>query len=457
MNVPVKYFISFFLGISLLVSCQNQSVGYKGKLENPSYMHRSMQKLTDVIVYDIFSPPVASRIYTYPSVAAYEILRQKQPEKYTSLQEQLTDFKGISPTETGKEYSLELASIKAFLTVGKAMVFSEDKIEAFETEICGEMKAKGIPTDVYERSIAYGTQVAKDILLWADSDNYNQTRSFSKFTVTHEKGRWKPTPPDYMEGIEPHWNEIRPFVIDSATQFIPEPPTPFDLDKSSQFYTEMMEVYETVNNLTEEQEAIAKFWDCNPYVSTHRGHAMFALKKITPGGHWMGITALTCKKANASLMKSIETYTWVSIALFDGFISCWDEKYRSSLIRPETIINETIDEDWLPLLQTPPFPEYTSGHSVISTSAATVLTHLYGDNFTFADSTELDYGLGVRIFDSFKAASDEAAISRLYGGIHYMPAIKNGVKQGGKVGEFIVNNMVTRPSSTTANAKSTIK
>ncbi|MFW5760284.1 MAG: vanadium-dependent haloperoxidase, partial [Cyclobacteriaceae bacterium] len=130
----------------------------------------------------------------------------------------------------------------------------------------------------------------------------------------------------------------------------------------------------------------------------------------------------------------------------DAFISCWDEKYRSSLIRPETYIYRYIDPDWKPLLQTPAFPEYTSGHSVISASAAVVLTELIGENFAFADSSEVDYGLPVRQYRSFYEASDEAAISRLYGGIHYRPACDNGIDQGRKVGNFIMDKISTRES-----------
>lgn len=144
------------------------------------------------------------------------------------------------------------------------------------------------------------------------------------------------------------------------------------------------------------------------------------------------------------MMRTAETYAMVSIALADGFISCWDEKYRSKLLRPETFINEHVDEDWVPLLQTPPFPEHTSGHSVISTAAGETLTKLYGDDFAYTDDVEVEYGLPKRSFGSFREAYQEAAISRLYGGIHYMPAIEYGVEQGKQVGGYILSNIETR-------------
>ena len=141
------------------------------------------------------------------------------------------------------------------------------------------------------------------------------------------------------------------------------------------------------------------------------------------------------------MIETISTYAKVSIGLFDSFIACWDEKWRSILIRPETVINEYIDEDWIPFLQTPAFPEYTSGHSVISRSAAVILTNILGKNFKFLDTSEIEYGLPSREFNSFLEASDEAAISRIYGGIHYMPAIYNGVRQGEMVGNYILSNI----------------
>ena len=168
---------------------------------------------------------------------------------------------------------------------------------------------------------------------------------------------------------------------------------------------------------------------------------MFATKKITPGAHWIGIAKIAAKLTNADIAKTVHTYTKTSITIMDGFISCWDEKYRSNLIRPETLINEHIDENWEPVLQTPPFPEYTSGHSVVSGAAAVALTSIYGDNFAFDDDTEVQYGLPVRSFPSFTAAADEAAISRMYGGIHYRAAVEVGVKQGRDLGTFVVNTL----------------
>jgi len=433
-----------FILISIgLFSCQSTNENYKEAINNSEFIHRSMKSLTDVIVYDIFSPPVASRIYAYPSIAAYEALQPSYPE-YNTLAGQLGGLSPIPQPDPDLEYSPELASVHAFLTVGKALIFSEAKLTESENAIYKEIKETGIPSHVYDNSMDYGKKVADHILAWANKDNYKETRTFPKYSVNEEEMAWKPTPPDYMDGIEPSWNKIRTFVIDSANQFVPLPPTEFSMDENSLFYKELIEVYEIGKNLSDEQTEIAQFWDCNPYVSQHFGHVMFATKKITPGGHWIGITSIACRQSKVDLMASTEAYAKTSIALADGFISAWDEKWRSILVRPETLINKFIDDDWAPLLQTPPFPEYTSAHSVISAAAATILTDLFGPEYHFVDTTENEFGLPTRMFDSFKQASEEAAISRLYGGIHYSPACEIGIDQGRKVGGFIVDNLRTR-------------
>jgi hypothetical protein len=437
----MKNLSQIFCALVLFISC-SENTAYKEQLSNPELFQSAVKNLSDIIVYDIFSPPVASRVYMYPTIAAYEIMAQVKPTEYKSLATQLNGL-GDAPKMTEKA-NPELAAIYAYNIIGKTLIFSEDKMEAYQEKLEEKVDDMGVPRSVRKASMAYAQSMADHILQWASKDMYNQTRTYPKYTILEGEKFWKPTPPDYMDGIEPHWNKIRTLVLDSANQFSPKPPLTFDLTKGSPFQTQLQEVYEVGDNLTEEQVEIAKFWDCNPYVTHHRGHAMFATKKITPGGHWIGITAIAARQAKSNFMETVNAFTHVSVALFDAFISCWDEKWNTLVVRPETLINKHYDEEWLPLLQTPPFPEYTSGHSVISRASAVVLTKLYGDNFAFKDTTEVAYGLPVRSFNSFIHASEEAAISRLYGGIHYMMAIEEGVAQGNKVGEHIAKRLQTQ-------------
>ncbi len=434
----------FSISILFFTQCSfEKNTDYLNKVKHPELFLSAMQNLTDIVVYDIFSPPVASRVYLYPTLAAYEIMAQAYPDQYATLVGQVKDLQTIPVPDNDDVNPPPICSF-AFKTVGKTLIFSENKMETFEENFLKQLDEYDVPRRVIRASKEHGNSVAKTILEWASKDMYNQTRTFPKYTIREEDQFWKPTPPDYMDGIEPHWKEIRTMVLDSSNQFEPKPPLPFDLTDGSPFQKQLMEVFEIGNKLNEEQVEIAKFWDCNPYVTHHRGHAMFATKKITPGGHWIGITAITTRLAGSSFEDTVNAYANVTIALFDAFISCWDEKWDTLIVRPETLINQYYDEEWLPLLQTPPFPEYTSGHSVISRAAAVTLTDLYGDNFSFTDTTKVAYGLPERKYTSFLHASEEAAISRLYGGIHYMMAIEEGVAQGEAVGNYVVEKIQTK-------------
>lgn len=442
MHTKVLLFI-----VSMIVvfsACEKATpASYQAEASSPDHYHACMKELTDVIVHNIFSPPVASRCYAYPNIAAYEVMVSANPG-YQSLAGQLNELQAV-PAPPKAEIDHYLASLEAFMVVAQALTFSDVEMEEFREKIYADYKAMGMGSGIMEHSRNYGETVANHILAWAGGDNYAQTRTSPAFDViADEAGRWKPTPPEYMEAIEPSWSTIRTFVLDSAQQFIPPPPTPFDLDKKSLFWKELTEVYDAVNDASKEDSAIAQFWDCNPYVGHVVGHVRYATKKITPGGHWMGIAGIAAQKSGSDFVATIESYTLTSIALADAFISCWDEKYRSNLIRPETVINEHHDPEWRPLLQTPPFPEYTSGHSVISRAAAVALSKLYGETFPYVDTVEVEYGLPPRSYESFFQASDEAAVSRLYGGIHYRPACDLGVEQGRKVGEFIIKNIDMR-------------
>ena len=168
---------------------------------------------------------------------------------------------------------------------------------------------------------------------------------------------------------------------------------------------------------------------------------MFTTKKFSPPGHWMGIVGIAAQKAQADFATTVYAYAITAIAKFDAFIQCWDEKYRSNYARPETVINKYIDAEWRPYLQTPPFPEYTCGHSTTSAAAAEALTKVFGDNFAYTDTTELEFGIPSRSFSSFRQAADENNWARFYGGIHFHPSCLVSTEQGKKVGELVVNKL----------------
>ena len=196
-----------------------------------------------------------------------------------------------------------------------------------------------------------------------------------------------------------------------------------------------------IDSLTDEQKHIAMFWNDLPNELHVSGHVQFMTKKFSPPGHWFNIVGIASMKAKADFAKTVTAYALTSICMFDAFIQCWDEKFRSNMARPETVINKYIDPEWRPYLQTPPFPEYTCGHSTCSAAAAEALTKMYGDNFHYTDTSELEFGIPNRSFTSFRQAAEENNLARFYGGIHFHPSCLVSTEYGRKVGDFIVGKL----------------
>jgi hypothetical protein len=397
----------------------------------------AMDRVTEVIVHDIFTPPVSSRIYAYTSISAYTAYEWAAGG--SGFTANLNDFPALAVPE--QKACPEAVMLVATFTTARALLFSEDKVNGHLEEMLSSYFGSLSPVEL-QLAREQGEYIGETINAWAATDGYSRTRGLERYSLLEKDWAWEPTPPDHMDPIEPYWNRIRPFVLDSASTCRPPAPTPYDSVPDSPFYKEALEVYEISKQLTEDQQATVWFWDDNPFVTVHEGHLVYARKKVSPAGHWMGITSIAIAGKEASLEEALKAYALVSVALADAFISCWDEKYRSNLIRPVTYINRHIDATWEPYLQTPPFPEYTSGHSVISASASAMLTELFGDGFGYTDSVETLYGLEPRRFNSFNDAAEEAAYSRLFGGIHYRPGIEVGVLQGKQVARTIIDKLL---------------
>jgi hypothetical protein len=425
------------LGILMLAfltfsSCKH---GAKIAIDDAAVLRDNEDQLSNVVIYDVFTPPVASRIYGYTSLAAYEAIRYADP-KYKSITADLNGFDPMPVPKKGKSYNYTLAATKAFFTVAHKVTFSVDTLKRYEDKVYAMFK-NNLDDSTYTRSMDFGEQVGNVIVKRSASDNYKETRGKPKYLGNDGDGRWRPTPPDYMDGVEYLWGTIKPLAITSPSQFAPPAPVVYSTDKNSPYFQQNMNVYQTNKHLTKEQTDIAHFWDDNPFVIVHSGHMMFADKKLSPAGHWMSITKIACKQLHANAIKTAQAYALTATALFDSFITSWEVKYQYSTGRPVTYIDENIDHNWLPLLQTPPFPEYTAGHSQISAASAVVLTHEFGDNIAFQDTTEMHYIGMQRHFDSFLKAAEETSISRFYGGIHYHNSVIMAAQQGRQVGEFI--------------------
>jgi hypothetical protein len=404
----------------------------------PTDVEMVIQQMTDVMIHDVTNPPLAARFFAYSCLAANEVIALHDTT-IMSMYGKLNEFPNIKMPKEGTEINKDIAALLAMYETAKVLQPSGKLMGDFEDKWIDSLLNMGVSEEIMKHSLEFAKTVSVQILKYAKADRYNKISALPRYTPRNIEGTWYPTPPGYFPPVEPHFNTIRSFTLEKPDQFKPEPPIPFSSDKKAPFYTLMAEIKNL--SLNQEKKEIAAFWDCNPFALFDNGHLLVGMKKISPGAHWMGIANIACIQAGVSFSKAIQVNTVLAVGLMDGFQSCWDEKYRSNRIRPETAIRKYLDPKWTPFLQTPPFPEYLSGHSTISSVSAVILTHFFGNRFKYTDTVEVRFGLKARTYSSFEQAAVEAGISRFYGGIHFMDAIENGQKQGQLVGKQVLKKV----------------
>lgn len=382
-----------------------------------------------------FSPPVASRAFAYLGVTSYEVTVSAPGSNLVTLAGQLNDLKAIPAREPGQSYD-EGVILDTAMAITVKDFFSHtgptgQRALSAITRKLAERTAADLPADVVARSEDYGRKVAEHILAWSADDGGAKIENMGfprEYALVDKPGRWKPSSVIQQQQMPllPQWGKVRTFAMpNGSTCGLPAPPD-YSEDKASEFFRQAKEVHDTVVNLDAEQRAIARFWSDDPMLSP------------TPPGHWVAIALQVLDAEKADIARSSEALALVGISVADAFIGCWHAKFEFDLIRPINYINKHIDPKWQALLITPPFPEYPSGHSTQSGAAAAVLTHVFGDNYAFRDTTHEADGLKPRQFKSFWDAANEAGISRLYGGIHFRAAIERGLDQGRCIGAYAV-------------------
>jgi hypothetical protein len=409
-------------------------------------IHVLNDRLTNVIMQDGFTPPVASRIYAYSNIAAYEASITGTGE-YQSIAHQLNGLDSLPSAPKRNLIDKRIALVCAFTIVANSIVYRDSILQNLCDSFVDIYSVAIKDESIVKNSIEYAKQLSAAIINWSNKDGYAETRKMAVFTPGHRLSDWQPTPPKYTDAIEPYWGSLRTFVLDSAAQYSSPLDIPFDTTKGSAFYNMNVEVYEAILKRDSVQMMIARFWDDNPLIVLSKKHTMYNYRQISPGGHWINIAKIVSVQKKLNLQQSCDVYMRVSLALADAFIACWHTKFITNLIRPVTYINQYIDAGWKPLLETPPFPEYTCGHSTISAGASQVLANYFGDNVEFIDDTNDPYNLPIRTFHSFLGASEEAGLSRLYGGIHYHHSCEVGRKQGLEIGSYVTQKVVTFKAS----------
>jgi PAP2 superfamily len=425
----LKSIISIFVGIWVSISsCKAQDAISKADvLESWYKLSLSLVRHTPT-----YSPPVASRAFAYLGVTAFEAVASGDP-KMQSLAGQLNDLSKLPQRLEFENYDDAVVLNSALRGVAEKLFSntgpSGQQAMALRAERLTQDVEAGVLADTLKRSTLYGQALAQAILQWSDSDGGANVENLGfpdHYNLTAGPGHWVPTSTIGLQQtpLLPLWGKNRTFALPhGATCNLPPPPE-FSEETDSTFYNEARDVYVTTKSMTPEQKQIARFWSDDPMLSP------------TPPGHWISIAMQIFDRDGTVLSDRVDVLARLGIAEADAFIGCWHTKFQYNLLRPVTYIKKNIDPKWEPLLITPPFPEYPSGHSTQSGAAAIVLTKFFGKNFAFEDATHVKDGIKARKFTSFDAAADEAALSRLYGGIHFRAAIERGLDQGHCIGAY---------------------
>lgn len=397
----------------------------------------------DLVRDENLSPPAAARTYAYTAVAMYEALVAGMPER-RSLAHQLTDLTTVPPPPRATSLDWPSALIAAAAGVLRVLLpfaapTSRGALDAAEQVALQERRTAGAAARDVEAGSAHGRAVAKHLARWIARDGHARTLDRPWTPSAADPSSWESTPPNYRPAVEPWWSEVRPLALRRADEVEPAPPVPFSTEKGSPFHQQAMAPYLQSKVNTPEQIRIARFWTDNPGSFTPPLGTPTGL----PSGHWMLLAQQGLAVRGADLALAVETYALTGIALHDAFLNCWTWKYRFDLLRPITYVNRYVDPTWTTLVNTPQFPEHTSGHSVASPAAAAVLTRQLG-TFALTDHSHDVRGHLPRTFTSFSHAAAEAAQSRLYGGIHYPHAIATGLVQGEQVGAIVLARVQTR-------------
>jgi hypothetical protein len=377
----------------------------------------------DAIRADRLAPPHAARVLAILHVAIYDavngITQTHEPYFVTDKPA------GVASIEV----AASAAAHHVLVTLFPARAEALDALYAARLDSFRDHPSRRV-------GIAWGESVARAILDLRSGDHSDDVVSYTPRT---DAGYWQPTPPANAPALLPQWPGVTPFAMTNGDQFRPLPPPALDSDRWATEYNQVKEIGSATSaTRTIEQTTIARFW-------------ADGAGTVTPPGHWNVITRDVAGQLGTSVEENARLFALLNLAEADAAIVSWDCKYQFEFWRPITAIRNgdldprsdtEKDATWTPLLVTPPFPEYTSGHSTFSSAGAAVLANFFGsDDIAFTTESEDLPGV-VRSFSSFSAAAAEAGISRIYGGIHFLSANEAGLSSGGELGAYVSENFL---------------
>lgn len=374
-------------------------------------------------------PHVAySRHFCYTAIVAYESMVHGEG-KYRSLAGQLSGLDQLPAPPQGEMYwptSLNAGyatMLRYFYSSFGNAAARIDSLEQHQEQL--QLKYSG--GEIVERSRGYGQQIAAAIIKWSKTDGADKERLYAP---PQGDGMWVPTPPLFARASTPYWSSNRSLTKNLAAEITILKPPVYSADPGSEFYKMVNEVFAVSEHLTPEQKATALYWDDSPNGSYK-----------TVYGHWASLLSGLVKQQNVSLIKAAEAFAKMTMSMYEAAILAWDGKYRFNVVRPVTYIQQYINKQWTPVINTPPHPEFPAAHATLSNAAATALCSVFGETCAVTDYTYTDIGLKERTYTSLQNVAKEAGMSRLYGGIHYRYSIEQGFKLGERAAKHVTENV----------------
>jgi hypothetical protein len=416
------YMASFFLLVVFLIGCRKFDPGFPGSGPQAStysadvidkWMTLQLRLMRDATGI----PNVAfSRYYAYSGIAALESLKPGLGSFIPELN--LNGLSGLPQVDARKKYFWP-ASVNSALALMNRSIFTAasvaDKaaIDSLETALNSSFSSQ--PSDVLSRSNDFGTAAGTAVFDWSETDGY--LNASKPYTLPVGPGLWVPTPPAFAAASTPYWGNNRSIISGSLANSQPADPTAYSEDPASPFFKMVKQLYDISQQLTDDQKNQAIFWRDVP--------------GVTSPGHWLSILQQVLKTTNSRLDKAAYSYALTGTCLSDACISCWQTKYRYNLVRPITYLQTVMGfPTWTAVLSTPAHPEYSSAHAVLSSATADAFTYLFGNIGSFTDHTYDYLSMPARTYNSFRAIGEDAAHSRVFAGIHYVPTVEAGLVQG---------------------------
>lgn len=367
-------------------------------------------------------PP--SRPFAYTGIALYEALVPGMPDHQT-LSGQLADMPAMPKAVSGLAYHWPACANAALAAMNRSFFpntsdANKASMNALEHEFSALYKSEA-GEEVFHRSVQFGKAVAQLVFEWSKTDG--AANANAPYTPPAGPGLWTPTPPAFVSAFGPYWGHNRFFVIGSLDGIAPKAPPAYSVDPASDHYKMGKEVYDISQKLTADQRALALFY---------RDYPGFG------DGHYLSILNQILKQEKTKLELTAIILAKTGIACVDAGIGCWRIKFQHNQQRPIKYIREVLGHpEWNTLFDTPPFPDFPSGHSTIAGSFAEILKGFFGNKYHFTDHTYDYLGMAPRSYNSFDELAKEISDSRVYAGIHYRYSCEEGCELGRKIGQNI--------------------